>query len=105
MNMCGFGTYRRSTGWVAWIRLYHHGKEVVLQDRGNEILHATDREAEAAAKAEFFRQMNSPIVAESYTGQPIHAQSDADAHFNLKPFVKQHGSTRLTKVTARRIPA
>lgn len=68
MNKCDFGSYRRPTGWIAWIRLYHHAENKILRDGRNDILFATREEAEAAAKKEFFRQMNSPIVAESLTG-------------------------------------
>ena len=67
-NHCGFGTHRRPTGWIAWFRLYHHGENRVIRQGRDDILFPTEAEAEAAAKAEFLRQMNSPIVAESMTG-------------------------------------
>lgn len=67
-NSCGFGTHRRPTGWIAWFRLYHHGENRVLRNGRDDIIFPTEAEAEAAAKDEFLRQMNSPIVAEAITG-------------------------------------
>lgn len=68
MNHCGFGTHRRPTGWLAWIRLYHHGENRILRNGRDDIIFPSEQEAEAAAKDEFLRQMNSPIVAEAITG-------------------------------------
>jgi hypothetical protein len=68
MNRVDFGAFKRPTGQVSWYRLYHHGENRILREGRNDILFATEAEAEAAAKAEFLRQMNNPIVAESFTG-------------------------------------
>jgi hypothetical protein len=67
-NKCDFGTHRRPTGWIAWYRLYHHGENRILRKGKDDIMFGTQAEAEAAAKDEFLRQMNSPIVAEAITG-------------------------------------
>lgn len=67
-NACGFGTKRRPTGWTAWIRLYHHAQNRVLRHGEADIIFRTEAEAEAAAKKEFFKHMNSPIVSEAITG-------------------------------------
>lgn len=67
-NELGFGSQKIRTGWIAWFRLYHHGENRILREGRNDILFATEAEAEAAAKAEFLRQMNSEIVSESFTG-------------------------------------
>jgi hypothetical protein len=67
-NKVDFGTFRRPTGWIAWIRLYHHAENRILRNGKDDILFATKEAADAAAREEFFRQMNSPIVVESFTG-------------------------------------
>jgi hypothetical protein len=67
-NKCDFGSHRIPTGWIAWFRLYHHGENRVLRNGRDDIIFPTEAEAEAAAKDEFLRQMNSPIVAEAITG-------------------------------------
>ncbi len=67
-NKCDFGSHRIPTGWIAWFRLYHHGENRVLRNGRDDIIFPSEREAEAAAKDEFLRQMNSPIVAEAITG-------------------------------------
>ncbi|MGV2099033.1 hypothetical protein [Rhizobium sp. 21-4511-3d] len=68
MNQCGFGSFKRPTGFIAWIRLYHHGENRILRDGRDDIIFPSEQEAEAAAKDEFLRQMNSPIVSEAITG-------------------------------------
>jgi len=68
VNKVDFGTHRRPTGWIAWYRLYHHGENRVLREGIHDIIFGTQAEAETAAKAEFLRQMNSPIVSETLTG-------------------------------------
>jgi hypothetical protein len=68
-NKCDFGTHRRPTGWIAWYRLYHHGENRILRHGRDDIIFGTQGEAEAAAKNEFLRQMNSPIVSEAITGR------------------------------------
>ncbi|MFP5078289.1 hypothetical protein ACLE20_13355 [Rhizobium sp. YIM 134829] len=67
-NRVDFGAMRRPTGWIAWFRLYHHGENRVLRQRGIDILFASEAEAEKAAKEEFLLQMNSKTVAETLTG-------------------------------------
>jgi hypothetical protein len=67
-NRVDFGAFKRPTGFIAWFRLYHHGENRILREGRNDILFATEAEAEAAAKAEFLRQMNSKLVSESFTG-------------------------------------
>ncbi|CCM75119.1 hypothetical protein [Rhizobium mesoamericanum] len=40
----------------------------ILRNGKDDVLFATKEAADAAARAELFRQMNSPIVVESFTG-------------------------------------
>lgn len=56
-NRVDFGAFKRHMGYIAWFRLYHHGENRILREGRNDILFATEAEAEAAAKAEFLRQM------------------------------------------------
>lgn len=99
-NQCGFGTFKRPTGFIAWIRLYHHGENRVLRNGRDDIIFGTQAEAETAAKAEFLRQMNSPIVSETLTGPTtkralIRVQAD-------KLF---RGGGKVVEVERRRMPA
>lgn len=80
-NQCGFGTFKRPTGFIAWIRLYHHGENRILRDGRDDIIFPSEQEAEAAAKNEFLRQMNSPIVSEAITG-PTSKKALAKAQFD-----------------------
>lgn len=99
-NKCDFGTLRRPMGWIAWYRLYHHGENRVLRSGRDDIIFGTQAEAESAAKAEFLRQMNSPIVSEALTGPTtkralIHDQAN-------KLF---RGGGKVVEVERRRVPA
>jgi len=81
VNHCGFGTLKRPTGFIAWIRLYHHGENRTLRHGRDDIIFPSEAEAEAAAKNEFLRQMNSPIVSEAITGPTSKkALAKAQAH-------------------------
>ena len=73
-NKVDFGTLRQRTGWIAWYRLYHHGENRVLRNGKDDILFGSEAEAEAAAKAKFLEEMNTPVVAESFTGPTTKAQ-------------------------------
>lgn len=83
-NTCGFGAMRRPTGWIAWYRLHHHAENRIIRNGRDDILFGTKNEADAAARKEFFKQMNSPIVAESLTGpttKKAAAKSEANKLF------------------------
>lgn len=101
-NTCDFGTMKRPTGWIAWYRLHHYSSNRVVRDGRKDIIFGTQAEAEAEAKKEFFKHMNSPIVSQSMTGptsKKALAKATADAQFKgLKPFVKAKGSQRRTVV-------
>ena len=99
-NCVDFGVFRRKTGWVAWIRLYHHGDNRVLREGIHDIIFGTQAEAETAAKAEFLRQMNSPIVSETLTG-PTTKRALAKAKLE-KLFV---GGGKVIEIERRRAEA
>lgn len=67
-NTCGFGTHRRPTGYIGWYRLYHQSENQILRNGKTDIIFPTRAAAEASAKQEFFRHMNSPIVSENMGG-------------------------------------
>ncbi|KQV83260.1 hypothetical protein [Rhizobium sp. Root1220] len=67
-NKCDFGAHRSPTGWIAWYRLYHHGENRIVRNGKHDIIFSTKDEADAAAKEEFLREMNSPIVSETLSG-------------------------------------
>ncbi|GAC1042284.1 hypothetical protein [Rhizobium sp. No.120] len=100
MNRCDFGTHRRPTGWIAWYRLYHHGENRVVRDGRDDIIFGTQAEAESAAKAEFLRQMNSPIVSEALTGPTTKRALVRDQANKLF-----RGGGRVVEIERRRVPA
>lgn len=68
MNKVDFGTHRRPTGYIGWYRLYHQSENQILRMGKMDIIFRTKAEAEAAAKKEFFKHMNSPMVSENMGG-------------------------------------
>lgn len=101
-NTCDFGTMKRPTGWIAWYRLHHYSSNRVVRDGKRDIIFDTEAEAEAEAKKEFFKQMNSPIVSQAMTGPTTKkglAMKTAEEQFKgLKTAVKAKGSQRRTVV-------
>lgn len=99
-NKVDFGAHRRPTGWIAWFRLYHYAENHVLRHGRDDIIFGTKAEAEAEAKAEFLRQMNSPIVAQSLTG-PTTKRAAAKSEAN-RLFI---GGGKVVEVERRRVGA
>ncbi|MFJ6322285.1 MULTISPECIES: hypothetical protein [unclassified Rhizobium] len=99
-NKCDFGTHRIPTGWIAWYRLYHHGENRVVREGSRDIVFGTQAEAETAAKAEFLRQMNSPIVSEALTGP-----TTKRALIRLQANKLFRGGGKVIEVERRRVEA
>lgn len=83
-------------GFWGMIRLHRDAKPKPLMARGGSpIVYACEADALRAVLANLCSYMNSPMYRD---GAMVEAVSEADSHFNLKPFVKAKGSQRRTVV-------
>jgi len=103
MNQFAIGAHPVANGYIAWFRKVHKADNEILKGKGGiPIVYPTRAEAKAAAGEAIVAYINGSLVRD---GEMVKAASAADAHFNLKPFVKQRGKTRLIEVERRRMPA
>ncbi|MBB4063663.1 hypothetical protein [Gellertiella hungarica] len=96
MNQFSIGAQAVAGGYIAWFRRVHKAdNEILLGKGGQPIIYATKAEAKAAAGERLCAYINGSLVRD---GEKLQARSEADAVFNLKPFVKQRGKSRRIQV-------
>lgn len=89
-------------GHWAMLRFARDGQPKPLMDGDKPFVFPTEIEALRAVNRHLLAYFNGDYRR---SGEMIKAQSAADAHFNLRPFVKQRGKSRLVEVERRRVPA
>jgi len=99
-----FAGYTRPVpgGHWAMLRFARDGHPKPLMDGDKPFVFPTEVEALRAVNRHLLAYFNGHLVRD---GEVIKAVSEADTHFNLKPFVKQRGKSRLIEVERRRMPA
>lgn len=99
MNEFSIGAQPVGGGWVGWFRRVHKADNEVIKGKGGQPQIFPTREAAKAAAGEHLcAYINGHLVRD---GAKIQARSDADAVFNLQPFIKQRGKTRRIEVTRK----
>ncbi len=86
-------------GYRAMVRLSHKAKPWPLMTGDVPTIYPTSDAALIAAQGHVIKHINGTMRRD---GETIKAVSDADAHFNLKPFVKAKGSNKRTIVEKAR---
>lgn len=93
-------------GFRAMVRFARDGKpKPIMEGEERPKIYATELEATKDALAHVLRYFNGVGNHEfRRAGDTLIAHPSADAIFNLKPFIKQRGKTRLTEVVRRAKP-
>jgi hypothetical protein len=96
MNEFQIGAQPVAGGFIAWFRKVHRASNEIIKGKGGHpVIYPTRDAAKAAAGEAIVAYINGHLVRD---GAVIQAQSSADQVFNLKPFIRQRGSQRLTVV-------
>ncbi len=91
----------RGGKWWAMLRFPKDGQpKPILGEGGAPVRFDTELEAVKTVNKHLVGYMNGPDYRRD--GETIKAVSDADAHFNLAPFVKSNGKQVLVERKARK---